>query len=61
MEQMNTTLKGIRYLGIEVPMRMLSMITKLKGKTDAVADITSGMHAPMFRTFLGLPELAGRP
>ena len=59
IDGMNTTLKGMRYLGIEVPLRLMSLAEKMKGK-DKLADAMKDMRAPMIRTVLGLPEVAGR-
>lgn len=56
---MNTTLKAMIRLGIDYPMRMMSLIVKAKGR-DNLAAMMRDMRAPMFRTFLGLPEIAGK-
>lgn len=58
-EQMNTTIKAMVRLGVDVPLRLMSLIEKMKGR-DRLADAMKDMRAPMVRTVLGLPELAGR-
>lgn len=55
----NTTLKQMKALGIDIPMRMVSLMEKFKGR-DKMADAMKDMRAPMMRTVLGLPEIAGR-
>ena len=59
MEQMNTTLKAMKALGVDHPRAMISMIVKAKGVGNLV-QMMGEMKAPMFRTYLGLPEFAGR-
>ena len=58
-EQMNTTIKAMVKLGVDLPLRVMSLVEKFKGR-DRMADAIKDMRAPMVRTFLGLPELAGR-
>lgn len=55
----NTTLKAMYRLGVDLPVRMISLMQKFKGR-DNLADAMKDMRAPMVRTVLGLPELAGR-
>ena len=54
-----TTLKGMKALGVDLPMRMISLAEKFKGR-EKLAEAMKDMRAPMIRTVLGLPEFAGR-